>query len=233
MGLILDIAEAEHLQPDQQRVRCRHREPAGVQFVKGSLKMDIPRRKAAPLVARPHVLRLKAQSRLKSGKAAGAGKIQLIQPCKLVKAHEFVIDLNRRILGIFGNNPRYNALDSGRTVAFQHTHPFVALLHIKAAHIFTAPDRIPNALVAQMGFTKADPFAGKFRVHAQQRHEIPRQRCLPARALGADDLLRGDIHHPHLHPACHHGQIQHLVQCRRVGVAAVDNCGFIISLTQL
>ena len=232
-ALIFDIAEGKHLEPDKQRVRRRNLQLFRVQLVKGGFEMEITGQKAAPLLVGPDVLRLKAQSRLQPGKAAGPGEVQLIQPDEPVKVHEFIVELHGGILGIGGDDPCDHTGDSGRAVAFQHADPFVALLHIEAAHIFTALDGVTDALVAQMRVAKGDPFGGKFRVGTQQRHEISGQGGAPAHAFYADDLLRGDIHQPHLHPARDHGFVQNLVQRLEIGVSAADHRGFIVLLPQL
>ena len=195
--------------------------------------MVIPCQKAAPLLIGPDVLRLEAQRRLKLGKAAGAGEVQLVQPGQPVKMHEFIVDLYRRVLRILGDDPGDHAGDGGRAVAFQHADPLVPLLHIEAAHVLTALHRVADALVAQVGVAEGDPLGGKLRIGAQQRHEISRQGGAPPHALHTHDLVCRDVHQTHLHPARDHGFIQDLIQGLQVGISAPDDGGFIIFLAQL
>ncbi len=138
-------------QPHQQRVRC-----GNLQLIASLLPVGIPEvgeagHKVLLLIRRPDMIRLKAQSRLKLGKAAGAAEIHPVKSGEPVGVHEVIIRPHRRIIGPCGNHPDYIAGDRGRVVAFQHADPLVALLHIKPAQVFKAPDGIPDALVPQMG----------------------------------------------------------------------------------
>ena len=117
-----------------------------------------------------------------------------------------------------GDYSRDDGGDARRAEAFQHADAFVPLLHVEAPHVLAAAYRVADALVAEVRLAQAYPLMRKFRLLAEQRHEVCRKGVLPAAGLCADDVLGRAIYRAKLNSARSHRLVEYLVEHLRVRV---------------
>ena len=103
--------------------------------------------KTAALLRAPHLVGLFAHQPLEFGIAAGFGKLQEIELAALVKVHKLIVQLHIRISIARGQNPPDLGGNGDGAEKLQHTHPLVALLHIKAVPILVDLHRVPDPLL--------------------------------------------------------------------------------------
>ena len=232
-GQLLDIAEAEHLQPGQQRFRRGDVRLFRVYLLKGLAEVAVPGGEAALLPLVPDVVLIQAQRRLQAGVLPPLPQNDAIQARQGVKLHELVIDLHGRIAAVLRHQPGDIGGNDRVAVAFQHADPLVALLHIETAHVLKAADRVGDALVTEMGVAQQHPLGGKFTVLPQQRHEVPGQGGGAAGAFCPGHQGKGDVDDAQLHPGGHAALVHDLVQHRQIRIAAGADGVFIVSLSGL
>ena len=172
---------------------------------------------------RPDVVGVEAERGLQLGIIADAVEMHLIQAAQPVKVQKFIIDPHGRIVGIDRQDARDIRADGRRVEALEDADALVALLHVKAAHIFKAPDGIRDARVAQVRLAERDPLACKLRPKIQKRHEIRGKRRLPPRRICADDLRDGNVQNAEIDAARDRAAAQPFLEHLRIRIAsAVD-----------
>ena len=169
----------------------------------------------------------------KTGIAALPVEADTVKPRQRVKMHEFIINLNLRVIGIFWNQPCDVPRNERSAVAHQYACPLIPFLNIKSPEILIALNRIADSFITEMGFAEPDPFHGKFRIYFQKRHEIPCQSRGAAGRFRPGNQFCRYIDYTKLCFADKLLFIHKLIQRRRIGIGAPLQCIVIISLPRL
>ena len=151
--------------------------------------MREPCRKALSLPVRPHMIFARAEQGKETKVITLMTERYAVHPGDGIELHEFVIELNIAIIGVFRDDSGHTAGDSGRPEAHQHAGTLVTLLNIEPAQIFKAFNRVTDSLVAEMCLTKCNPLSGKFTAFIEKRHEIPCQGGGSACRFCADNQI--------------------------------------------
>ena len=144
--------------------------------------------------------------------------------------HEFIIHLHIVILGPAGDYALDMGGDAGRTVAEQHTEPFITFLNVEAAHKFVALHRVADPFLTQMSIAETDPLGGKLARRLQQGHEVSGESGCAAGRLGADKAVGGDLDKTEVGIAGDGGFLYDVIQHERIGIFTVEDGVFIIFL---
>ena len=185
-GQLLPGVQAQQQQHDVAGRAAQRVAAAGLERLADPV---VQRERIGAVLIAPHFFGAFAHGLLQARKAARLGEAQRVGVDERVVVHELVVQAHFGRVIVAG----HDAGDVGRHAAgakeFEHAGALVALLHIKAAHVLKAFQRLADAFV-QVGGAEVGPLGGKLGAAAQQRHKVAGKRRRAPRRLGAHQQVQ-------------------------------------------